>query len=61
LELQFNPNPPTGAQKEELSPPTGATTVGAASSAAALKNVSAVSSKDANSVGMASSDAPGAF
>jgi N-acetylneuraminic acid mutarotase len=54
LELQFNPNPPT-AQKEEAPPSTGAKTVGAAPSPAALKEVSAVSSQGANSVGTASS------
>ncbi len=56
LELQFfNPNPPTGAQKKETPPSTDTKTVGAASSSAALKNVSAVSPKGASSVGTASS------
>src|SRR5580765_1248083 len=55
LELQFNPNPPAGAKKDEAPPSTDAKTVGAASSSTALKNVSAVSSQGATSVGTASS------
>ena len=55
LELQFNPNPPSAAQKEEAPSSTGAKTVGAASSSAAVQNVTPVSNKDANSVGTASS------
>jgi N-acetylneuraminic acid mutarotase len=55
LELQFNPNPPVGAKKDEVPASTDAKTVGAASSSPALKNVSVVSSQSANSVGTASS------
>ena len=55
LELQFNPNPPAVAQKEQAAPSTGAKTVGAASSSAAVPNVTAVSDKSANGVGTASS------
>ena len=55
LELQFNPNPPTRAQKEEAPSSTGAKTVGAASSSAGVKDVSAASYKRANIVGTASS------
>jgi N-acetylneuraminic acid mutarotase len=54
LELQFNPNPPTAANKEEASPSTVSKTVGAPSSAA-VKNVSVVSSQAANNAGTASS------
>src|SRR5678815_3447391 len=54
LELQFGA-PPTSAQKEKAPPSTGANTVGAASSSAGAKNVSAVSYKRANIVGTASS------
>jgi N-acetylneuraminic acid mutarotase len=55
LELQFNPNPPSTAKNEEAPTSTGAKTAGAASSSAAVKDVSAVSSQAANSVGTASS------
>ena len=55
LELQFNPNPPVAAQKEQAPPSTGAKTAGAVSSSAAVPNVTAVSNKVANSVGTASS------
>jgi hypothetical protein len=55
LELQFNPAPPTSAQKEKAPPSTDANTVGASSSSAGVKNVSVVSYKTANSVGTASS------
>jgi N-acetylneuraminic acid mutarotase len=68
LELNFFfPTPTTGAKKEEALPSTGAKTVGAAPSSAAvnnvnatsssarLKNVSAISTEGANSVGTASS------
>ena len=68
LELNFFfPPPATGAKKDEAAPSTGAKTVGAASPSAAVdnkspttssarvKNVSAVSSNGANSVGTASS------
>ncbi len=68
LELNFFfPTPQTGAKKEEAPPSTGAKNVGAAPSSAAvnnviatsssarLKNVSAISTEGANSVGTASS------
>ena len=68
LELNFFfPTPATGAKKDEALPSTGAKTVGAAPSSAAvnnvsatsssarLKNVSAISTEGANSVGTASS------
>ena len=68
LELNFFfPTPATGAKKEEASPSTGAKNVSAAppsaavnnvsapSSSARLKNVSAISTEGANSVGTASS------
>ena len=55
LELQFNPNPPAAAQNQQAPPSTGAKTVGAASSSAAVTNVTAVSDKSASSVGTASS------
>ena len=56
LELQFNPNPPTAANKEEAAPSRDAKTLDGASSSAALKNVSAVSTKSASSSGAASSE-----
>jgi len=68
LELNFFfPPPATGAKKDEAAPSTGAKNVGtappftaannviAASSSARLKNVSAISTEGANSVGTASS------
>jgi N-acetylneuraminic acid mutarotase len=68
LELNFFfPPPATGAKKDEAPPSTGAKTVGAAlpsaavdnkiatTSSARLKNVSAISTEGANSVGTASS------
>jgi len=68
LELNFFfPTPQTGAKKEEAPPSTGAKNVGTAPSSAAvnnvsatsssahLKNVSAISTEGANSVGTASS------
>src|SRR6476660_180059 len=56
LELQFNPNPPTSAQKEEALPPsTGLKTVDAASSSDGRTNVVAASYNGANSLGTASS------
>src|SRR5215469_7925773 len=54
LELQFNPNPPAAAQKEETSPSTVAKSAGAASSVE-VKNVSVVSSQGTNNLGTASS------
>jgi N-acetylneuraminic acid mutarotase len=55
LELQFNPAPPTSAQKEQVPPSAGAKTVAAGSSSAGVNNVSTASPKVANSVDTASS------